>query len=177
MASSRMVYFSVMKEAIIDREPGSGIPAQWGTAEMAHLVKQHTRLLVGFARARLNDPGLAGDLVQQTFIAAWEGRTRFAGNSSPRTWLFSILKNKIADHYRKQYRDPVRTTMDPGMVERFDSDGRWLPEHRPTDWQTDEVEDKEAMFAVLARCLDKLPENWRAAVEMKYLKERDAKAI
>ena len=150
---------------------------QLGTAEMSALVKQYTRMLVSYARARLNDHSLAEDLVQQTFLAAWEGRARFAGESSPRTWLFGILNNKIADHYRKHYRDPRMTLTDGQDVERFDSDGHWLSEHRPTDWQADETADKEIMFDVLARCLDTLPEKWRAAVEMKYLKQRDAKAI
>ncbi|HMQ77357.1 MAG TPA: sigma-70 family RNA polymerase sigma factor [Flavobacteriales bacterium] len=153
------------------------LPATWGNDDMAALVKQYTRMLLSHARARLNDQTLAEDLVQQTFLAAWEGRTRFAGESSPRTWLFSILKNKIADHYRKHYRDPQMASMDPEDVERFDSDGRWLPQHRPTDWQAEDAEDKETLFVVLANCLDKLPETWRAAVEMKYLKECDAAAI
>lgn len=150
---------------------------EWGQAEMAALVKQHTRTLLNHARVRLNDRTLAEDLVQQTFLVAWEGRSRFAGESSARSWLFSILKNKIADHYRKHYRDPQMNSMDIEDVERFDSDGRWLPQHRPTEWAADDEEDKETLFAVLAHCLDKLPETWRAAVEMKYLKECDATAI
>ncbi|MEX1131681.1 MAG: sigma-70 family RNA polymerase sigma factor, partial [Flavobacteriales bacterium] len=125
---------------------------------------------------RVKEQETAEDLVQQTFIAAWEGRDRFAGNSSPRTWLFRILKNKLADHYRKVYREPEVSSCGDD-VERFDTNGRWLPEHRPTDWDHDEAADKEALHRALGQCLETLPTNWRAAVEMKYLKERDAEAI
>jgi DNA-directed RNA polymerase specialized sigma24 family protein len=54
---------------------------------------------------------------------------RFAEESSPRTWLFSILKHKLADHYRKVYRegkhvsglevisdDPDRTNLPPTAI-------------------------------------------------------------
>lgn len=139
-------------------------------------VRTHTPELLRYAKPRVEREEVAEDLVQQTFIAAWEARERFAADSSPRTWLFRILKNKLADHYRKVYRDPqIESLGDAG--ERFDADGRWLPEHRPTDWDLDEASEKEALQAALAKCLEGLNPQWRAAVEMKYLKEHDAEAI
>jgi RNA polymerase sigma factor (sigma-70 family) len=41
------------------------------------------------------------ELVQETFVAAWQSFDRFEGKSSPVTWLISILKNKAVDHYRR----------------------------------------------------------------------------
>ena len=45
----------------------------------------------------------AEDLVQDVFISAFENYEKFQWNSSVKTWLISILKNKISDFYRKKY--------------------------------------------------------------------------
>ncbi|MBZ0206234.1 MAG: sigma-70 family RNA polymerase sigma factor [Flavobacteriales bacterium] len=140
-------------------------------------VHAHTSELLRYAASRVKEPEIAEDLVQLTFIAAWNGREKFAQQSSPRTWLFSILKNKIADHYRKAYRDPVVHGLEARDVDHFTADGRWRAEHMPTEWDLDEQGRVERLQRFLAECLKKLPPHWRAAVEMKYLKEKDAAAI
>jgi hypothetical protein len=39
------------------------------------------------------------------FLAALEARGRFAGHSSERTWLTSILKHRVVDHFRRCGRE------------------------------------------------------------------------
>jgi RNA polymerase sigma-70 factor (ECF subfamily) len=39
--------------------------------------------------------------VQDTFLAAIKSQKNFKGDSEIKTWLFGILKKKIADHFRK----------------------------------------------------------------------------
>jgi len=140
-------------------------------------VDKYTQDLLRYVKARVKDHSVAEDLVQITFIAAWEGQARFAGQSSIRTWLFSILKNKLADHYRKAYRDPVLHGTEELEIERFADNGGWLPEHQPTEWRLDALHEAELMDKYLAQCLQGLPPHWRAAVEMKYLRNVDAKEI
>jgi len=65
-------------------------------------VTNHGDYLFRHALARTGLQEAAEDLVQETFLAAWQSAHRFAGRASERTWLLSILRNKIADHYRKQ---------------------------------------------------------------------------
>jgi RNA polymerase sigma-70 factor (ECF subfamily) len=38
---------------------------------------------------------IAEDLVQDTFLAAFHKIDSFEGKSQPKTWLFSILNNKV----------------------------------------------------------------------------------
>ncbi|QQR88023.1 MAG: sigma-70 family RNA polymerase sigma factor [Flavobacteriales bacterium] len=140
-------------------------------------MRTHTKELLRFAAKRLNDPLIAEDLVQTTFMAAWTARDRFAQQSSPRTWLFSILKNKLADHYRQAYRDPVLHGAPETDDDRFDENGRWTEANRPSDWELDEAKEDEALQSHLATCLQHLPAHWRAAVEMKYLHDREATVI
>lgn len=47
-----------------------------------------------------NDPALAEELTQQTFIAAIDRRSRYDGRSDTVTWLCGIARHKLADHYR-----------------------------------------------------------------------------
>jgi len=61
--------------------------------------------LLAFALRRLRDPGRAEDAVQETLLAALEGRDGYAGKSSPASWLFGILKHKIADGLRRGPRE------------------------------------------------------------------------
>ncbi|MBK9421838.1 MAG: sigma-70 family RNA polymerase sigma factor [Flavobacteriales bacterium] len=148
-----------------------------GRSEFDGWVHAHTGDLLRYARSRVRDEAVAEDLVQLAFIAAWEGRKKFAQQSSPRTWLFSILKNKIADHWRKAYRDPVVHGVEPMDLDFFDGDGGWAPGHIPQEWGLDGPDDDEQIQRFLADCLQQLPAHWRAAVEMKFLKEKDADAI
>src|SRR6266566_8278718 len=72
-------------------------PDQW--------VDAHGDYLFNFAVGQIRDPSVAEDLVQETFLAAFKSRARFAGNSSERTWLVGILRHKIYDHLRHACRE------------------------------------------------------------------------
>jgi len=41
------------------------------------------------------------DLVQDTWLAAWNALTSFDSKSRFKTWLFAIAMNKTRDHYRQ----------------------------------------------------------------------------
>ena len=54
--------------------------------------------LYGFALRSLGDAALAEEAVQDTFLRAWRAGDRFDPElGSPRTWLFAILRNVVAD--------------------------------------------------------------------------------
>jgi len=62
------------------------------------IVEQHGDYLFRFAVSRVRNEALAEDLVQETFLAALKQLHAFSNRCSMRTWLTSILKNKIFDH-------------------------------------------------------------------------------
>lgn len=152
--------------------------------EFAEWVRVHTGDLLRFARNRVKDPAVADDLVQLTFVSAWETLDRFAGDSSPRTWLFAILKHKLADHYRKAYREGIKvsgteTMGDDPSATLFVPNGHWHSDHRPQHEEDvfQEDDENEKLDRALRHCLDALPEQWRSVVEMKYLLDKDSDAI
>lgn len=49
-----------------------------------------------------NDASLSEDLVSETFLSAIKSIHRFKGNSSIKTWLFSIARNKWYEYLRKE---------------------------------------------------------------------------
>lgn len=58
------------------------------------LVRRHSGMVFTLA-ARLVGPLNAEDIVQETFLRAWRGLAGFRGESSLKTWLYSIALNQI----------------------------------------------------------------------------------
>ena len=82
-----------------------------------------------FAVLQLRDEQSAEDAVQDTLLAAFEGGEKFAGRAQLRTWVTSILKNKIVDRIRKRSREaPLPELSDNGSDDfdaLFQADGHW----------------------------------------------------
>jgi len=70
---------------------------------------RHLRaVLVRYASGRVGDPYAAEDLVQETLLVAATGARP---DGPPEPYLVGVLKNKVADHYRRQSHV---TLTDPG---------------------------------------------------------------
>jgi RNA polymerase sigma-70 factor (ECF subfamily) len=68
-------------------------------------VERYGDKLYRYAFNRLRSPQLAEDKVQEAFLAAIQARLDYQSRASERTWLTSILKHKIFDHFRKVNRE------------------------------------------------------------------------
>lgn len=55
-----------------------------------------------FALSLLGDRDAAQDVVQETFLAAWQGAGSYQGGSSVSTWLLGICRNKVRDQLRRR---------------------------------------------------------------------------
>jgi len=58
------------------------------------------------------NPGDAEDLVQDTFLRAYQFFDQFQGGTNARAWLFKILTNLYINSYRKRTREPERVSYD-----------------------------------------------------------------
>lgn len=86
----------------------------------SELFSRHFDELYGFFRNKVSSSDLAEDLVQQTLLACVRNRDGFRGDSSFRTYLFTIARSRLIDLYRKRGRDgepeqPVSMLADPGQ--------------------------------------------------------------
>lgn len=64
----------------------------------AELFDRHYQALLRFFRNKVDDG--YDDLVQGTFLACVEGRERFRGDCSFRTYLYAVARNVLHKHYR-----------------------------------------------------------------------------
>ena len=69
------------------------------------LVRDETDGLFRFALSLTRDRDAAEDLVQETFVRAFEKRGSFRGESSAGTWLRRILHNLAVDRARRSGRE------------------------------------------------------------------------
>ena len=121
--------------------------------------------LLRFARLQLRDAGAAEDAVQETLLAALAGSQSFAHRSSYKTWLVSILRNKIVDIIRSQSREVPASSLasdeegDEALAEKlFEPGGHWRAEARPGRWADPEASFEQQQFwRVFEACLDHLP--------------------
>ncbi len=145
---------------------------------LADWVAEYTEEMYKWASYKTSSVEIAEDLVQDTFLAAAEKLATFKGNSSPKTWLFSILNNKIIDYYRKKVNQPVRVE-NQVLAGIFNNDEGWKPEKQPKEWHAEEghLLDNEVFQAVLKKCLDALPEKWNLSVKLKYLTNKSGEEI
>lgn len=122
-------------------------------------LKDHGDALYRYAFSRIRDAALSEDLVQETLVAAYQGRHGFSGRSAERTWLIGILKNKLVDYLRKHAREVAAGDMtgeDLGIEGMFDPSGHWKTP--PSDWgnPTRAMEQKQ-FWKVMIKCIDDLP--------------------
>lgn len=129
-------------------------------------VANHGDYLLRHALARTGHQAVAEDLVQETFLAAWKSASRYAGRASERTWLLSILRNKIADHYRRQ--KPEISSSDIEALAKLEQQqfsqgkldgGHWISAVAPVEWSDASRSAEDAEFwETLHNCAHKLPE-------------------
>ncbi|MCY3019202.1 MAG: sigma-70 family RNA polymerase sigma factor [Planctomycetota bacterium] len=79
-------------------------------AAFEELVNRYGKELYGLALYLTGQDSDAEDVVQETFLGAYERLGAFEARSSVRTWLSRILMNQAARHHRSQR---VRSSVQP----------------------------------------------------------------
>jgi len=118
------------------------------------LVERFADQVLGLCRAMVRDPNMAEDLTQEVFGRAFAALAGFRGESSARTWLLAIARNRCIDHLRSTQRDPWR-----------DDDGSEPDEH-PDDAPL--APDLLARQREVQSALEGLAEGERALVVLRY---------
>ena len=70
-------------------------------AEFNRMVSEHGPVLYRVAYRMVGDQHEAEDLVQEAFRSAWRSRRLFEPGGGERAWLASILRRRVADHWRR----------------------------------------------------------------------------
>lgn len=141
--------------------------------------------MVKFARLQLRDEHQAEDAVQEALAGALKNADSFARQSALRTWVFSILKFKIADILR--YRQRVIASSELGEGEQqdqafmdalFKSNGHWHRAERPSSWSGPQGGvQSEHFWRVFDACLNGLPEKQARVFMMREFIELESDEI
>ena len=134
-------------------------------------LQAHGDALFSFAMVRLHNAAAAEDIVQETLIAGIQGLDKFKQGASVRTWLISIMKNKIIDLLRKRSREQA---FDENMLEnddfdaQFAADGHW--NQAPKDWaEPMSMLESGEIKQQLLDCISALPEKLRTLIVLKEI--------
>lgn len=140
--------------------------------------------MLKFATLQLSDVSTAEDAVQEALIGAFKNASSFGGKSALKTWVFAILKNKIADILRKRNRLKEASLLlqqheeEEDFHELFNSAGFWHKDERPSTWGNPEsaMHDKH-FWRVFEACLENLPGQQARVFMMREFIELDSKEI
>jgi len=122
---------------------------------IATLVDEYYPALLNFLLRMGCQPSDAEDIVQETFIKAARGLSRYQHKHRFRTWLFKICHNSLRDYYKKASRR------------------RELP-HDPVTLATTEANSPDAMMIEkeqalrVQAALNRLPPKQRLVVVLRY---------
>jgi RNA polymerase sigma-70 factor (ECF subfamily) len=131
------------------------------TEAFQQLTVRYYRPVAGFILKRVERPDLVEDLVQETFLEAFQALKAGRAPEKFSSWLFGIAHNRCGKWLRR--RRPVLFSPDDPPVETALSSEQELYE---------EQEERDRQMARLQAALQHLPEETRRLMEMKH---RDGK--
>ena len=157
-------------------------PAVTTGADPERWVEEHADCLYRYALLRVRRPETAEDLVQETFFVAVRTLGNFRGESSERSWLCGILKNKICDYFRKLGRETCFTDLeflDDELSHKFVPQGFWNHEAGPLEWKSEAevVMHRTEFWETFRDCLAKLPQRIADVFMLREMEEMETSQI
>jgi RNA polymerase sigma-70 factor, ECF subfamily len=119
--------------------------------------------LFRFAMRRAGDEDLAEEITQTTLIAAVSKLKTWRGEASLFTWLCTIARRQLLDHWRKTGRQPELRPLDD------DPDVRAALESLASGDRPDAALDGLRLAERVQIALDALPDRYGDVLEWKYL--------
>lgn len=117
-------------------------PEPMDRKRFTELIRGHHLMLLSYARALSGGEPVARELVQDSFVAAWQNLGKFEVTRDFAAWMRGIVRNKWREHCRLHARE---VPFDEGALSRLEETLAPYPEG------------DGAIFARLAECRDKLP--------------------
>ena len=122
------------------------------------LVRKYQRRLYGFIRRMVTDPDETKDVLQNTFLKAWNGLDRFRADAQLFSWLYRIAHNESITHLNRMRRGLF--TSDATVMARLTS-----------TLDSSEHFNGDAIQKKLQKAVMRLPAKQRAVFTMKYFDE------
>lgn len=139
------------------------------------LVDRHQAAMLRLARTFVSSNAVAEEVVQDTWLGVLRGIDGFAGRSTLRTWLLSILVNRARTTGVREARSVAVGEPDPAVdPARFDASGAWSSP--PRHW-VEEIEDRVSAASAreaLRDAVERLPARQRQVVLLRDVEDLSA---
>lgn len=121
--------------------------------------------LLRFVTARVRDAHAAHDIVQEVYTKAFRNLDRYDPRRPFATWIYAIARNACVDFLRRRTRDPLAGIAPNAPAPPPDLDT--LP--ASAGWDPALAAERRDLIEAARRELERLPDDRRAAVEMKII--------
>lgn len=136
------------------------------------LVDKYERALYFHILKMIKDKEQVEDLVQETFVKAFDNLNTYSTNYAFSTWLYRIATNHTIDYLRKKklktlsIDEPMRT-----------KDGEMDMQLEDESAGTDRDIIRKQRQKIVQNAIKNLPEKYRKVIEMRHMEEKSYKEI
>lgn len=127
------------------------------------LVHDYSDRLYGLAYRFMGDHGAADDVVQETFVKAYNALENFRGDSSLKSWLYTITANTARNALRSRARSNPVTEADVQEIPTVHLDFSRM--------------EKKQTAEILKRAIEELPQKQKRALELRIFDDLPFKEI
>jgi len=138
-------------------------------AAFEELVAKHRSRVFGLALRMTGDAGEAEEIVQETFLSAWQNLPRFRGDAAFGSWVHRICANFALMRLRHRRTHPEDLATEPAGP-KFDSEGT-LMAFPSYDWSrgTEEKALDHELRRAIEQAASTLPDDYRTVFLLKDL--------
>lgn len=136
------------------------------------LRQKYYPTIAGLIRRMMRNSDDIEDLIQETFVKAFNAIATFNHDYAFSTWLYRIASNHCIDFLRKKrlktfsIDQPLETS--DGEMQYEISDSTWLPDS--------DIHNREKT-ALLQNAIQELPDKYRVVIELRHSEELDYQEI
>ena len=156
-------------------------------AAFASLIERYHPGLVRLAKIYVDDPSVAEEVAQETWVAVLKGLDRFEGRSSLKTWIYSILTNRAKTRGQREGRtipfsafgntddEPADSVVDADRFQPPDHPwaGHWIESTMPNSW--DDIPENHLLSietgAMIQEAINGLPPAQREVITLRDVLE------
>ncbi|MCA8940424.1 MAG: sigma-70 family RNA polymerase sigma factor [Planctomycetes bacterium] len=132
---------------------------------LGQLVTEHQKMVWRYGRVLGAEASLADDLTQETFLTLVHRPMEYRGKAAAAAYLRLVAKSRFISEMRKLGRQPNKVALEV-------AESQWVAAFG------DEGEiDTDAGVEAIRRCVERLPEDAKRAVKLRYQEEAGREEI
>ncbi len=143
--------------------------------EFDRLYRDHVDLIYRYAHRLCGESESAKDLVQETFLNAYQGLKDFRGEARVSTWLYTIASRACIRMRRKRKGEPEHEL----SLEEFvpTSEGEFRLQIPIDGLSPEEALQNKELRQALDQAIEKLPQKYRIALVLRDMEGLSAKEV